>query len=62
MREKARRDIESAKRAALTEIYAETATLATAIAGKVLQREVSSQDQHRLVEQSLNEMKSMARA
>lgn len=61
MREKARKDIESAKASALNEIYAESASLATAIAGKILQREVAAQDQHRLVEQSLNELKSMAR-
>mgnify|MGYP000911113438 FL=1 len=62
MREKARRDIESAKRAALNEIYSEASTLATSIAGKILQRELGPQDQQRLVEQSLNEMRSMARA
>lgn len=61
MREKARKDIESAKASALSEIYAESATLATSIAGKILQREVAAQDQHRLVEQSLSELKSMAR-
>ncbi len=61
LREKARKDIESAKASALSEIYAESASLATAIAGKILQREVAAQDQHRLVEQSLSELKSMAR-
>lgn len=62
MRDKARRDIETAKRAALNEIYAEASTLATSIAGKILQRELGPQDQQRLVEQSLNEMRQVARA
>lgn len=61
-REKAARDIDAAKRAALNEIYAEASTLATSIASKILQREVSTNDQQRLVEQSLSEMRSLVRS
>jgi F-type H+-transporting ATPase subunit b len=41
MKDRARRDIESAKRAAISEIYNEAANLATSVAGKILQREVT---------------------
>lgn len=58
MRDKARRDIEAAKRAALNEIYADAANLATAVAGKILSREVSAADNQRLVEESLNELQA----
>lgn len=58
MRDKARRDIEAAKRAALNEIYADTANLATQIAGKILAREVSPSDHQRLVEESLAELQT----
>lgn len=61
MREKATRDIETAKRAALNEIYAEASNLATSIAGKILQREIGPQDQSRLVDQSLDEIRQLAR-
>jgi F0F1-type ATP synthase membrane subunit b/b' len=59
MRERAMKDIEGAKRAALNEIYADAATLATHVASKILGREVSSGDQQRLVEESLRELKSV---
>ena len=58
MRERAMRDIESAKKTALAEIYAEAASLATLIAAKILQREVSTDDQARLVEDSLAELRA----
>lgn len=56
MREKAKRDIESAKKAALGEIYAESVHLATRMAGKILQREVSRGDGDRLLDESLAEL------
>jgi F-type H+-transporting ATPase subunit b len=56
LRERATRDIETAKRAALSEIYEESARLATSIASKILQREVTAGDQSRLVEESLREL------
>lgn len=58
MRERAKRDIESAKRAALNEIYSESVALATAIASKILQREINAGDQSKLVEESLAELAS----
>lgn len=56
MRDRARKDIDTAKRAALSEIYEESAKLATSIASKILQREVTPGDQSRLVEESLREL------
>lgn len=56
MREEARAGIEAAKRAAISEIYAETASLATAVASKILRREVSAEDQRRLVEESVSQL------
>lgn len=53
LRESAMHSIEAAKRAALSEIYAETASLATAVAGKILEREVNEQDQQRLVNETV---------
>ncbi len=55
MRESARRNIEAAKRAALSEIYNEAATLATSVAEKILQREVNADDQRRLVDESVQQ-------
>lgn len=55
-REKAMRDIENAKRAAVAEIYADSANLASIMAGKILRREVSVGDRQRLVEESLAQL------
>ena len=60
LRDRARQDIEAAKKAAINELYAESVALASQIAGKILQREVSVQDQQRLVQESLAEMQSNA--
>lgn len=59
MKDRARQEIESAKRAALNEIYQQTASMATLIAGKILEREISAEDQARLVEQSLSQLREM---
>lgn len=56
LKSSAMQEIEAAKRNAINEIYAEATTLATAIASKILQREISAEDQQRLVEESLREM------
>lgn len=56
LRERAMNDIETAKRAAVNEIYAHSVTLASAMAGKILQREVSEQDQQRLIDETLSEL------
>ncbi|MGE3107665.1 MAG: hypothetical protein AB7G11_17755 [Phycisphaerales bacterium] len=61
IREKNMKDLESAKRAALNEIYAEAANAATMMATKILKREVTPRDQQRLVEESLAELSGVSR-
>lgn len=58
LRDHARRDIETAKRSAITEIYDHAATAATAIAGKILQREVNARDQQRLIEETVGALRA----
>jgi len=58
MRERATREIEAAKRAAVAEIYAEASNLSTAIAAKILGREVTAQDQKSLIEESIAELQA----
>lgn len=58
MREKAKRDIDTAKRAAIDEIYGQAANAATAMAAKILKREIGSQDQQRLIQESLGELQT----
>lgn len=57
MRQKATADIEAAKRAAIAEMYEHSANLAGAMAGKILKRSVTVQDQDRIVEESLGHLK-----
>lgn len=59
MREKAKLDIETAKKQAINELYNESVNLATVMAGKILQREVSANDEQRLMEESLAELKTV---
>ncbi len=61
MRGRATREIETAKQAALSEIHAEAATLATSIASRILQREISVDDQRRLVDESLERLSTVGR-
>ena len=58
MRDRARRDIETAKRAAIAEIYDHAASAATAIAGKILQREVNPRDQQRLIDETVGQLQA----
>ena len=60
LRQRAADEIELAKQQALQEIYAQTAALATEVAGQILQRQVDEADAQRLVEQSLLEMDQQA--
>ncbi len=62
MRERAQKDIDAARRVAVNELYAEAARLATMMASKILEREVSEQDQARLVEQALSEFEASRNA
>lgn len=59
MRQKAMQDIEAAKRAAVAELYQESASLATAIAGKILRRSVTPGDTKALVEESVQQLASL---
>ncbi len=60
MREKALSEIEAAKKQALGEIYTESVNLASVMAGKILQRQVTPDDQQRLMDESIAEMKSVS--
>jgi F-type H+-transporting ATPase subunit b len=51
---KAAADIDAAKRRAVGELHAEAATLATAVASRILGREINAADQQRLVEETLS--------
>jgi F-type H+-transporting ATPase subunit b len=59
LREKAMKDITAAKQAAVSELYAEAANLASAVAGKILKREINPADQRRLVEESIAQLRSV---
>jgi F-type H+-transporting ATPase subunit b len=53
IRQRAEADIRSAKEKAVAELTAHVATLATQVAGRILQREVSADDHRRLIDDSL---------
>ena len=57
MLRRAKREIEIAHQHALKEIYEETADVATRIAGRVLDREISAEDHRHLVSASLDEIR-----
>jgi F-type H+-transporting ATPase subunit b len=59
MRDRATRELESAKRTAIAELHGEAANLAADIAGKILQRQITPQDQQRLIDESLRELTSV---
>ncbi len=56
MRDRAQREINAAREEAVAEVYERTAEIATHIAGRILRREISADDQKDLVEASLNEL------
>jgi len=58
LRDRTAGDIAAAKQEALASIYSQAASLSTQIAGQILQRELSPDDQAQLVEQSLNQIKA----
>lgn len=53
MRQRAEADIDSAKQQAITELYEQTAVLATQVAGQILKREIQPADHQALVQDSL---------
>lgn len=57
-REKNKREITSAKDQALAEIWTKTADLAVSVAGRVLSREMTGDDQRRLVDAAMGELPS----
>ena len=56
MKNAATADINAAKKAAIGELHAEASTLAVAIARRILNREISSEDQQSLLSESLAEL------
>jgi F-type H+-transporting ATPase subunit b len=58
MRERALKDIESAKRAAVSELYSQSSQLAAIMAGKILRRSVTAEDSQRLLEESIQQLQS----
>lgn len=60
-RERTRKDIESAKRDAIRQVYEQTADLATAVASKILGRNLNPQDQRDLVDQTLGQLEAAGR-
>ena len=56
MRERAAKEIAAAKESAMADIYEQAAELSTAIAGKILGREITPADQQALVTESIQQM------
>jgi F-type H+-transporting ATPase subunit b len=57
MKDKAVREIEAAKKVAISEVYAVAGQVASSMASRVLKREVNVQDEHRLLQEALSELK-----
>ena len=62
MKQRATREIDSAKAAAIGELHTQAVMLATDIAAKILSREMTAQDQQRLINESLDELGASSRA
>jgi F-type H+-transporting ATPase subunit b len=58
-KDRATKEIEAAKKQALSEIYDQTATLATSVAEKILRRSLNSDDQRDLVTRSLEQVSNI---
>jgi F-type H+-transporting ATPase subunit b len=58
---RANADIEAARKAAVAELQAQSAALATEIASRILRRQVNDQDNQRLVQESLKELATSRR-
>ncbi len=59
MKEKALKEIEGAKTAAVREVYDQAAVLATSVAEKILRRNLNADDQRDLVARSLEQMQAV---
>ena len=60
-RERAKREIEAAKDAALNDIYKQAVELATLLSAKTMSRQISAEDHTRFVDESLAELKQAAK-
>jgi F-type H+-transporting ATPase subunit b len=58
-KERAVRDIDAARDAAISQVYEQAANLATTVAGKILKRELRDEDQKDLVLQSLDQVRKI---
>lgn len=58
-KERAIKDIDAARDQALSEIYQQTAELATRVAEKIIRRNLNADDQRELVNQSLQELQTV---
>jgi F-type H+-transporting ATPase subunit b len=58
-KDRATKEIEAAKKQALSEIYDQTATLATSVAEKILRRSLNADDQRDLVTRSLDAVQNI---
>lgn len=56
MRQRAEADIQAAKEQAINEVFGQTASLSTQIAGRILQREIQPEDQEQLILAALHEL------
>lgn len=56
LKQRATRDIDAAKHAAIGELHTEASSLAAAIASKILSREITAADHERLLDESLREL------
>jgi len=56
LKDRARRDIEAAKKTAITEIYSEATGLAHAMASRILERQVNDEDHAKLLDEALAEL------
>ena len=61
-RDRLRRELETARDQALTDLWNQSAQLATMISSKVVGRELNPDDHRRLLDQSLAELKQAAQA
>ena len=61
IKERATRDIDAARKAALADIYAQAADLSTNIASKILRRNLNADDQRDLVESSLQQFQTVGK-
>ena len=62
IKERANKDIDAARKAALADIYAQAAELSTDIASKILRRNLNAEDQRDLVNSSLEQFQAVGKA